>query len=151
MGTSRLEREERKRHLLHVGCALQRVEAAAAELEAAAVELSAIDTAHELRKQTTDAVLRIESLRIALAHEVREPTRNVGASPSEFGAALDTGELASLLGVRPERIRQWRSRGRGPRYYRFVGTRLYKITDVERWAREEGICLDEKRLAELKR
>lgn len=56
---------------------------------------------------------------------------------TEDSQFLSTGELARLLGLRPQTLRRWRSRGCGPRFVRFGDTRRgrvrYARRDVAGW------------------
>lgn len=52
-----------------------------------------------------------------------------------------TFEVAKFLGVTPQCVRKWRSKGSGPRYYRLGGTRgpcRYVPSEVVSWLEERG-------------
>ena len=49
---------------------------------------------------------------------------------------INSAEAAKLLGLQPQTIRLWRSKGLGPRYVRLHGSRgrvLYDLADLNRW------------------
>jgi len=49
---------------------------------------------------------------------------------------INTAKAADVLGVRPQTLRLWRSRGTGPTYVRLHGTRgrvLYDVADLRAW------------------
>lgn len=47
---------------------------------------------------------------------------------------LRPGEVAEMTGVPVETLKYWRTRGKGPRWYRLEGARVvYDLTDVEAW------------------
>lgn len=56
---------------------------------------------------------------------------------------LTTEEVAELLQVSPELVRQWRSRGEGPRSYKLSpgrsGTVRYRREDVDAWLRTRWV------------
>jgi hypothetical protein len=52
---------------------------------------------------------------------------------------LTSKELAVRLRLSEQRIREWRTRGKGPRYQKLEGGHVrYLIEDVERWEREQA-------------
>ena len=60
---------------------------------------------------------------------------------------LNTQHAADVLGVRPQTLRLWRSRGTGPTYIRLHGTRgmvLYDVADLQAWLdRRKFTCTNE--------
>lgn len=49
---------------------------------------------------------------------------------------INTSQLAELLSLKPQTLRNWRCSGRGPQYIRFGGPRgriLYRASDVDEW------------------
>lgn len=52
---------------------------------------------------------------------------------------LTTDEVAIRVKARPETVRSWRVKKRGPRWFRPAGTRriLYAEHDVEAWLQEQ--------------
>lgn len=42
-----------------------------------------------------------------------------------------TEECAAILKVSPKTLETWRSRGKGPKYYKVGGRVLYKKSDIE--------------------
>ena len=50
---------------------------------------------------------------------------------------------AFVVGVPQERLRKWRSEGRGPRYYKGAGPIWYSIHDVLDWLEAQAINPDE--------
>lgn len=51
---------------------------------------------------------------------------------------MTTNELAGYLGVKPQTIRDWRVRGRGPRATKFLGSVRYAALDVLEWIEQSG-------------
>jgi Helix-turn-helix domain len=55
-------------------------------------------------------------------------------------ALLSTADAASYLGLKPQTLRMWRTRGGGPPYVRYGpkgrGTVVYKVADLEAWVNE---------------
>lgn len=51
---------------------------------------------------------------------------------------LTTGELAEMLGVAPQTLRDWRMQGRGPAFLKLghpvSGRVMYRAEDVDAWA-----------------
>jgi hypothetical protein len=41
--------------------------------------------------------------------------------------------LAEKYGIKPQTWRKWRTRGRGPAFYRLGGKIRYSLSDVEAW------------------
>lgn len=51
---------------------------------------------------------------------------------------LTPEEVATLLGLQPETLANWRWRGTGPPYANLGGRRVrYRLEDVERWIAEQ--------------
>jgi hypothetical protein len=50
---------------------------------------------------------------------------------------LDTKEAAKILGVKPDRLKVWRTKGTGPRWHR-IGPKLirYNLKDLEEFIRD---------------
>jgi len=62
-------------------------------------------------------------------------------SPTRYPPALlSTADAASYLGLKPQTLRLWRTRGGGPPYIRYGakgrGTVFYKVADLEAWVNE---------------
>ncbi len=51
---------------------------------------------------------------------------------------LDMAELAEYLGVPLSTIYDWRTRGLGPRAYRFGKRLRFALSDVRSWMEEQG-------------
>ena len=56
----------------------------------------------------------------------------------EVGHLIKSAELAKQLGIQPQTLRKWRSRGIGPRHIRLGGASrwarvVYEAAEVERW------------------
>ena len=50
-------------------------------------------------------------------------------------AMLTTPQAADVLGLRPQTLHDWRSRGRGPAYLRLGGRAVrYRYSDLVAWA-----------------
>ncbi len=46
---------------------------------------------------------------------------------------LTTEDVADICRTTPRAVREWRSRGRGPAFFKPGGRVLYKAEEVERW------------------
>lgn len=46
---------------------------------------------------------------------------------------LDTGEVATILHIRPSRLARWRREGYGPAHIRVGAHVRYRPSDVQRW------------------
>mgnify|MGYP001420617459 CR=1 FL=1 len=52
---------------------------------------------------------------------------------------LSTKEVAEMLGIKIQTLREWRHKGKSPKYVRFGGIKSrcgYRLEDVEEWIRE---------------
>lgn len=59
---------------------------------------------------------------------------------NDEGFMYSTRELAAMLGMSPQSLANWRSRGEGPCYVK-VGTRTvrYRAEDVRKFLKEGGV------------
>lgn len=46
---------------------------------------------------------------------------------------LTTEDVADICRTTPRAVREWRSRGRGPTFFKPGGRVLYRAEEVERW------------------
>lgn len=46
---------------------------------------------------------------------------------------LTTKEAAELLGIRPNTLEHWRSKGKGPTFERVGSAIRYRLSDIELW------------------
>lgn len=82
-----------------------------------------------------------------MALQAREP-RRVPANME----LLRTSEVARWLSVSPATLRQWRTRGVGPRYVKNGNDALgYLVKDIERWLRERTVATNGRDAPERKR
>jgi len=53
---------------------------------------------------------------------------------------LTSKEVANLLGIKPQTLAAWRSRGKGPEYIRVSGRMvLYRESDLIRWLNQHTV------------
>ena len=56
----------------------------------------------------------------------------------DFPPVLTTGEAAELLRVTPQALRNWRWRGRGPKFVRVSANRVrYTRDDIVAWVKDQ--------------
>ncbi|MCE0507433.1 helix-turn-helix domain-containing protein [Microbacterium sp. KKR3/1] len=58
-------------------------------------------------------------------------------NPWSLEPLLDVGELASYLGVPVSTVYDWRTRGLGPRAYRFGKHLKFGLSDVRIWVEQQ--------------
>jgi len=50
---------------------------------------------------------------------------------NNLGQFLSEVEVAQILNIKPETLRNWRWDGRGPKFYKFGSNVRYKASDIE--------------------
>lgn len=72
---------------------------------------------------------------------IREELRAVYKPPAKEGKALITSEeTAALLGVKPQTLNLWRSRGFGPDYKKISDSAVrYSLEEVEKWIDAQSV------------
>lgn len=66
------------------------------------------------------------------------PRLRVGPTVPPLPERLTPAAAAEYLGVSEQTLRNWRSQGRGPAYWR-LGRIFYVRTDLDRWARTRRV------------
>ena len=64
-------------------------------------------------------------------------TDHTAESPWALEPLLDAGELAAYLGVPLSTVYDWRTRGLGPRAYRFGKHLKFAVSDVRAWIEQQ--------------
>ena len=59
------------------------------------------------------------------------------SNPWGLEPLLDVGELATYLGVPASTVYDWRTRGLGPRAYRFGKHLKFAVSDVRTWIEQQ--------------
>lgn len=62
---------------------------------------------------------------------------DTASNPWGLEPMLDVGELASYLGVPVSTVYDWRTRGLGPRAYRFGKHLKFAVSDVRIWIEQQ--------------
>ena len=63
--------------------------------------------------------------------------RSPAGNPWGLEPLLDVGELAAYLGVPVSTVYDWRTRGHGPRAYRFGKHLKFALSDVRIWIEQQ--------------
>ena len=61
-------------------------------------------------------------------------------APFMSGALLTTEQVASMLGLQPNTLAQWRMTGAGPRFLRLGRRVRYRPADIETWLEPQARC-----------
>lgn len=65
------------------------------------------------------------------------PNTTPQTTPGGLEPLLDVGELAAYLGVPVSTVYDWRTRGLGPRAYRFGKHLKFAVSDVRIWIEQQ--------------
>ncbi|GAB3598487.1 hypothetical protein GCM10027408_14620 [Microbacterium tumbae] len=66
-----------------------------------------------------------------------DTTHSPTGNPWGLEPLLDVGELAAYLGVPVSTVYDWRTRGLGPRAYRFGKHLKFAVSDVRIWVEQQ--------------
>jgi len=60
---------------------------------------------------------------------------------------LTPDEVSLMLIVKPDTVKKWRQRGRGPTYIKVEGSVRYRLSDVQEYMRHHMKKIDDRKVA----